>query len=59
MEILRSIAAEYQWPDYHPGERVIAQLDPAVYDAYVGEYEVMPERSNDATKRHKSYKKSS
>lgn len=42
LEILRSIAAEYQWPDYRPRERVITKIDSAIYDAYVGEYEVMP-----------------
>jgi hypothetical protein len=42
LEILRSIAAEYQWPDYHPRERVIAKVDPSIYDTYVGEYEVAP-----------------
>jgi CubicO group peptidase (beta-lactamase class C family) len=42
LEILRSIAAEYGWPDYQPRERVIANIDPAIYDAYVGEYEVAP-----------------
>ena len=41
-EVLRSIAAAYDWPDYHPRERVIAQVDPAVYEAYVGEYEIAP-----------------
>jgi CubicO group peptidase (beta-lactamase class C family) len=42
LEILRSIAAEYGWPDYHPRERVIAKIDPSIFDAYVGEYEVAP-----------------
>ena len=42
LEILRSIAAEYGWPDYQPRERVIAKIDSSIYDAYVGEYEVMP-----------------
>jgi CubicO group peptidase (beta-lactamase class C family) len=42
LEILRSIAAEYGWPDYRPKERVIAKIDPSIYDAYVGEYEVAP-----------------
>ena len=42
VEILRSIAAAYNWPDYHPREKVIAQIDPAIYDAYVGEYEIVP-----------------
>jgi hypothetical protein len=42
LEILRSIAAEYGWPDYQPRERAIAKIDPSIYDAYVGEYEVAP-----------------
>ena len=41
-EIIRSVAAEYGWPDFHPKERVIAKIDPRVYDAYVGEYEIAP-----------------
>jgi CubicO group peptidase (beta-lactamase class C family) len=42
IEILRSIAAEYGWPDYRPRERVIVKVDPKIYDDYVGEYEIMP-----------------
>jgi CubicO group peptidase (beta-lactamase class C family) len=42
LELLRSIAAEYGWPDYQPRERIIAKIDPSIYDAYVGEYEVAP-----------------
>ncbi len=42
LEVLRSIAAEYGWPDYQPRERVITKIDPSIYDAYVGEYEVAP-----------------
>ena len=38
-EILRSIAREYGWPDYHPIEKVVARLDPTIYSSYVGEYE--------------------
>ena len=41
-EIMRSVAAEYGWPDFHPRERVIAKVDPAIYDAYAGEYEIAP-----------------
>ena len=42
LEVLRSIAAEYGWPDFRMKERVIAKVDPSIYDAYVGEYEVAP-----------------
>jgi len=41
-EILRSVAAEYGWPDFHPRERVIVKVDPGIYDSYVGEYEIAP-----------------
>ena len=40
LEILRSISAEYGWPDYRPRERVISKSDPGVYDDYVGEYDL-------------------
>ena len=42
LEVIRSIAAAYAWPDYRPRERVIAQVDPSTYDAFVGEYEIAP-----------------
>ena len=41
-EIVRSIAREYGWPDFKPRERAVAEVDPAVYDAYVGTYELRP-----------------
>jgi CubicO group peptidase (beta-lactamase class C family) len=41
-EIIRSVAAEYDWPDFHPRERVIVKVDPEIYDSYVGEYEIAP-----------------
>lgn len=41
-EIIRSIAAEYGWPDFHPRERVVVKVDPRIYDSYVGEYEIAP-----------------
>lgn len=41
-EIIRSVAAEYGWPDFHPRERVIVKVDPQSYDSYVGEYEIAP-----------------
>jgi len=40
LEILRSISAEYGWPDYRPKERVISKSDPGAYDDYVGEYDL-------------------
>lgn len=38
-ELVRAIAQEYTWPDYLP-TRTTVTVDPQVYDAYVGEYEV-------------------
>jgi Domain of unknown function (DUF3471) len=29
-------------PAYRPKERVITKIDPSIYDAYVGDYEVAP-----------------
>jgi CubicO group peptidase (beta-lactamase class C family) len=37
-EIMRSIAAEYGWPDYKPSERELAKVDPKIYESYAGEY---------------------
>ena len=42
VEIIRSVAAEYGWPYFHPRERVIVKVDPRIYDSYVGEYEIAP-----------------
>lgn len=42
VEIIRSVAAEYGWPDFHPREKVIVKVDPRIYDSYVGEYEIAP-----------------
>ena len=42
LEVLRSISAAYGWPDYRPREKVIARVDPSIYDAYVGKYEIAP-----------------
>jgi CubicO group peptidase (beta-lactamase class C family) len=38
-EILRAIAREYGWPDYHPTEKTVADVNPAAYQSYVGEYD--------------------
>lgn len=37
-EVLNGIAAVYGWPDYGPGEKTIAKVDPAVYDRFVGTF---------------------
>lgn len=41
-EIINSVAAVYGWPDYASDPKPLAQLDPRLYDRYVGEYEVGP-----------------
>jgi hypothetical protein len=41
-EILRSIAAEYGWPDYRQKEKVITKVDSSLYDNYAGEYQLAP-----------------
>lgn len=39
-EILRSIAKEYGWPDYHPVEHTLAKADPSLFPEYAGVYEI-------------------
>jgi len=39
-EVLRAIAHEYGWPDYRQREKTVTAINPAVYESYVGEYEV-------------------
>jgi len=39
-EILHSIAKEYGWPDYQVREREVAQVDPKIYESYVGKYQI-------------------
>jgi CubicO group peptidase (beta-lactamase class C family) len=41
-EYLRAVAKEYGWPDFHPTERTLAKVDPAIYSHYVGTY-ALPE----------------
>jgi hypothetical protein len=41
-EIMRSVAKEYGWLDYLPKEKVIASVDPKIYDGYVGQYQLAP-----------------
>jgi hypothetical protein len=40
LELIRAIAREYDWPDLIPQERVLAKVDPAVYQKYAGLYEL-------------------
>jgi hypothetical protein len=39
-EVLRSIAREYGWDDFKSVERELAKVDPKIYEAYTGDYEV-------------------
>lgn len=39
-EILRSVAHEYGWPDYHPVEHTLAKADPSSFTEYAGVYEI-------------------
>ena len=39
-EVLRSIAREYGWDDFKSVEREMAKVDPKIYDAYAGDYEI-------------------
>ena len=41
-EILRSIAAEYGWPTYHPKAFTKIKPDPKVLETYEGEYQLAP-----------------
>jgi len=44
-EILRAIAAEYGWAGYPgPREKTVTQVDPAIFQAYVGRYEMVTGR---------------
>jgi len=38
VEILRTIAHEYAWPDYAPPERTLATVESQSFDRYVGAY---------------------
>ena len=44
-EILRTLAAEYNWPDYpRPKEKTLALVPTGVLEAYAGRYELRPGR---------------
>lgn len=38
IEILTSIANEYVWNAFQPEEKVLAEVDPSIYDLYIGKY---------------------
>jgi len=44
-EILRSIDSEYGWSDFIPKEKILAEVNPKIYDAYIGTYQVSPDFS--------------
>jgi CubicO group peptidase (beta-lactamase class C family) len=39
-DIVSTIAFEYKWPDFQPGLYSISKIDPKVFDAYVGTYQL-------------------
>lgn len=39
MEIVRSVAHEYGWPDFQPESHTIAKVDSKIFDAYAGRYQ--------------------
>lgn len=41
-ELLRTVAHEYNWPDFQPVQRVLAKVDPKILDGYVGAYRLSP-----------------
>jgi CubicO group peptidase (beta-lactamase class C family) len=38
MEIVRSVAHEYGWPDFEPESRSVSKVDAKIFDSRVGEY---------------------
>lgn len=39
-EFIRAVAKEYNWPDFRPAEHTLGKVDPAVFPAYAGTYEI-------------------
>ena len=39
MEIVRSVAHEYGWPDFQPESHATVKVDPKIFDGYAGEYQ--------------------
>jgi hypothetical protein len=50
MEILRSLSAEYDWPDFKPIERVRLKIDVNLLESYAGTYEFAPANQITITK---------
>ena len=38
LEIVRAIAKEYRWPDFHPIERAVVPISPADGERFIGQY---------------------
>jgi CubicO group peptidase (beta-lactamase class C family) len=39
-EIIRAVATEYDWPDFHPAEHALLKANPSSFQMYAGTYEV-------------------
>ncbi len=39
LEVLRGLAGLLNWPDFHTKEKAVAQVDPAIYVQYQGQYQ--------------------
>lgn len=39
-EILRAVAREYGWADFHPAEHTLVKIDPATLSPFIGSYEL-------------------
>ena len=48
-QIIRTIAVEYDWPDFQPARRTLARVDRNVLRRYVGTYMATPEFGVDYT----------
>jgi hypothetical protein len=42
-EVLRTIAHEYNWPDFQPKVHRIVKVDPARFDLLAGRYQLQPD----------------
>ena len=45
MQIVSTVAYEYNWPDFQPARRTLVKIDPKVLDRYVGTYRSAPDFS--------------
>jgi len=43
-EILRSLSAEFGWKDFKPTEKAVIKINPEIYDAFAGTYQLTPAR---------------